>query len=1037
MAESFKNVACFQDSTVALSYDPIPKNAFLYESEQQMEDRLIAQLKAQGYGNPDIHSEAELVSNLRVQLQRLNGYTFTDSEWKRFFEGELAKPNSDIIEKTRLVQDSDTAISLLLDDGSRKNIRLLDKKDIHRNYLQVINQYVPEGGSHANRYDVTILVNGLPLVHIELKRRGVNIKEAFNQIKRYGRESFWSGSGLFEFVQIFVISNGTYTKYYSNTTRERRVKESSKGEGKGSRFNSSNSFEFTSYWADSNNKIIPDIQDFTATFFSPNTILNILIRYCVFTVENTLLVMRPYQISATEAILQRIKKANNYKEWGTVKAGGYIWHTTGSGKTLTSYKTARLATEVDYVDKVLFVVDRKDLDYQTMKEYNRFEKDAVNGNKSTEALKRQLENSKTKIIVTTIQKLAVFIKKYPGHAIYQSQCVIIFDECHRSQFGEMHRAISKNFRKYYMFGFTGTPIFPENAQNSHGVVMTTEQLFGDRLHIYTILNAIEDNNVLPFRVDYIGTAKVKDCIDDEKVRAIDSGNIILARERISNITTYILEHFAQKTKQDKSYEYKRLLNIRDVARNRGVDEQKSSMRVTGFNSIFAVQSIQAAKAYYEEFKRQQSDLTEEQKLKVGIIYSYGVNEEECDGSMIDENSESTSMLDASSRDFLESAIQDYNVMFGTSYDTSDKEFESYYKDVSLRLKNKELDILIVVNMFLTGFDATTLNTLWVDKNLRSHGLIQAFSRTNRILNSVKTYGNIVCFRNLSQETDDAIALFGDKESKGLILLRTFAEYLHGYTDSKGKYHEGYLQTVERLREQFPDAGTHIVGETQEKAFIELYNEILKQRNILTSFDEFADVDPMTDREMQDYASTYQNLHDKYHTYREADSVDVVDDIVFEMELIKQVEINIDYILYLIEKYQKDGSSNKEIIADIKRAVNASSNLRSKRDLIESFIEKLNPESTSVVDDWLKYVSQKRDEELDSIITDENLNAEKARDYIAQCMRDGEVKETGTEISGILPPMSLFSKDRTSKKARVIERLKAFFQKYGDISGVTY
>lgn len=1034
MAESYKSIAQFQDATVALAYEPVEKNATRYESEAQMESRLIAQLRAQGYGNPDIHSEAELIANLRTQLQRLNGYTFTDSEWKRLLEGELAKPNSDIVEKTRLIQDGDTAIALLLDDGTYKNIRLLDKRDIHRNYLQVINQYVPEGGSHDNRYDVTVLVNGLPLVHIELKRRGVDIKEAFNQINRYGRESFWAGCGLFEYVQIFVISNGTYTKYYSNTTRERRVKEAERGQKKGSRFNTSNSFEFTSYWADRSNRIIPDIEDFTATFFAPNTILNVLIHYCVFTVENTLLVMRPYQISATEAIIQRIGKATNYKEWGTTRGGGYVWHTTGSGKTLTSFKTARLATELDGIDKVMFVVDRKDLDYQTMKEYNRFEKDAVNGNKSTEALKRQLEDPKAKIIVTTIQKLAVFIKKYPGHAIYQSHCVIIFDECHRSQFGEMHRAISKNFKRYHMFGFTGTPIFPENATGGHGAVMTTEQLFGDRLHIYTILNAIEDGNVLPFKVDFVRTAKIRNSVDDEMVQAIDGGNIILAHDRIANITSYILEHFAQKTRQDKAYEFRRLMNIEAVSGRRHAQEDRRSMRVTGFNSIFAVQSIQAAKAYYEEFRNQQKDIPEAQRLKVGLIYSYGVNEAEMDGSMLDENSESTSMLDASSRDFLEAAIMDYNVMFGTSYDTSDREFESYYKDVSLRMKNKELDILIVVNMFLTGFDATTLNTLWVDKNLRSHGLIQAYSRTNRILNSVKTYGNIVCFRDLSKETDDAIALFGDKESKGLVLLRTFEEYLRGYTDSRGRYHVGYIQNVERLREQFPDFGREIQGEAQEKKFVELYNEILKQRNILTSFDEFEAVDPMTEREMQDYASTYQNLHDKYRGHKEKEAVDVNDDIVFEMELVKQIEINIDYILFLIEKYQESGYSNMEVVADIRRAVNASPSLRNKRDLIEDFIARLDPETDDVVGDWLEYVNGKRQEELDAIIREENLNPERTEAFVEQCFREGEVKETGTEVSGILPPMSMFSKDRTTKKSRVIARLKAFFQKYGDIGG---
>lgn len=1034
MVEQYKNIAEFQDATVAMTYQPIAKNATSYQSESQMEERLIAQLQAQGYDRPAIHTESELISNLRIQLQKLNDYTFSDAEWDRFFTTQLAKPNSDIIEKTKMIQESDTAIALQLDNGSYKNIRLLDKKDIHRNFLQVINQYVPDGGARENRYDVTILVNGLPLVHIELKRRGVDIKEAFNQIRRYGRESFWAGNGLFEFVQLFVISNGTYTKYYSNTTRARRVKEASSTK-KSSQYNTSNSFEFTSYWADRNNKIIPDIEDFTATFFSRHTLLNVLTRYCVLTVDNTLLVMRPYQISATESIIQRINKSTNYKEYGSIKGGGYIWHTTGSGKTLTSYKTARLATEIDGIDKVLFVVDRKDLDYQTMKEYNRFEKDSVNGNKSTEALKRQLESPTARIIVTTIQKLAVFIKKYPGHDIYGKHVVIIFDECHRSQFGDMHKAIVKNFKKYHIFGFTGTPIFPQNAQSNKGVLMTTEQTFGDRLHIYTILNAIEDGNVLPFKVDYISTGKkVKDTTTQELIEAIDSEEALMAPERIANVTKYIIEHFGQKTKQDRAYEFNRLMNIATVARKGGAQEDKRHTRITGFNSIFCVQSIPAAMRYYEEFKRQQDCLTDEQKLKVGLIYSFGVNEAESDGGMPDENSESTSNLDKPSRDFLEMAILDYNVMFGTSYDTSDKEFENYYKDVSLRMKNKELDILIVVNMFLTGFDATTLNTLWVDKNLKLHGLIQAYSRTNRILNSIKTYGNIVCFRDLSQQTDDAIALFGNKEAGGLVLLRSFEEYMKGFTDNKGKYHKGYEELVSILKDDFPNAGTAIVGEQEEKRFIELYNAILRQRNILTSFDQFAEVDPLTERELQDYASTYQTLHEKYRPNHDPNKTNVNDDIVFEMELIKQIEINIDYILFLIEKFKESGNQNVEVIADIRRAVNASANLRNKRELIENFLASLNPSADSVTAEWLAFIEQQKKEQLEAIITEERLNPDKTLDFIKLCFREGEVKETGTEITDILPPMSMFSKDNKRKetKNRVVEKLKAFFARFYDL-----
>ena len=1035
MAEQYKNIAEFQNSTVAVAYQPIAKSATQYQSESQMEARLIAQLKAQGYEYAQIHSEEELIKNLRTRLEKLNDYTFSDSEWNRFFTMELAKPNSNIIEKTKMIQEKDTAISVLLDDGSKKNIRLLDKKQIHRNYLQVINQYVPDGGARANRYDVTILVNGLPLVHVELKRRGVNIKEAFNQINRYGRESFWAGNGLFEFVQIFVISNGTYTKYYSNTTRERRVKEAGKIQKK-SRYNTSNSFEFTSYWADASNKTIPDIEDFTATFFSRNTILNVLTKYCVFTVENTLMVMRPYQIAATEAILQRIRKSTNYKEYGTVKGGGYIWHTTGSGKTLTSFKTARLATEIDGIDidKVLFVVDRKDLDYQTMKEYNRFEENAVNGNKSTAVLKGQLENPSVKILVTTIQKLAVFIKKNNEHDIYKKHVVIIFDECHRSQFGEMHRAIVKHFKKYHIFGFTGTPIFAENARSNKGLIMTTEQTFGDRLHIYTILNAIEDENVLPFKVDYIRTAKAKKTIKEELVHGIEDEEALMDPQRISNITTYILEHFAQKTKQDRAYVFNKLVNIANVARSSKAEEEKRNTRLTGFNSIFATQGIEAAKKYYAEFKKQQAGLPEAQRLRVGLIYSYGVNEELPEGFDPEEDSGSATGLDQSSRDFLEDAIKDYNAMFKTSYDTSDKEFENYYKDVSLRMKNKELDVLIVVNMFLTGFDATTLNTLWVDKNLRLHGLLQAYSRTNRILNSVKTYGNIVCFRDLTEETDAAIALFGNKDAGGMVLLRSFEEYLNGFTDKKGKYHPGYKELVEKLKTDFPDAGTHIVGEENEKKFIEVYNAILRLRNILTSFDQFEDNDILSERELQDYASTYQNLHDKYRG-ESAEKKDISDDIIFEMELIKQIEINIDYILFLIEKFKNSGNKDVEVIADIRRAINASASLRNKKELIEEFIEKLDPSTDSVTTEWLAYIERQKREQLDALVKEENLDPEKTVDFINLCFREGEVKETGIEITKILPPMSMFSKDgkRKEKKSNVLKKIKAFFDRFFDIS----
>jgi len=724
------------ESTVVAEYTPAYRTEQSYQSEAELEKAFIEQLQVQAYEYLPIKTEEDLKANLRKQLEKLNNLTFTDTEWEQFFKTEIGNPNHSIEDKTTTIQEDYIKI-LKRDDGSTKNIYLIDKQYIHNNHLQVINQYSTEAGQRSNRYDVTILVNGLPLVHIELKRRGVALEEAFNQINRYQRESFWAGSGLFEYIQIFVISNGTHTKYYSNTTRSQHIKETREGSvKKGKR--TSNSFEFTSWWADEKNKPIMELMDFAKTFFAKHTLLNILTRYCVFTTDRLLLVMRPYQIVATEKILKKIEISTNYKKLGTIEAGGYIWHTTGSGKTLTSFKTAQLASKLPYVDKVLFVVDRKDLDYQTMREYDKFEKGAANSNTSTAILKRQLEDKNARIIITTIQKLERFIKSNKGHTIFNGHVVIIFDECHRSQFGEMHAAITKAFKNYHLFGFTGTPIFAVNASSSGKPnLKTTEQAFGEKLHTYTIVDAIADRNVLPFKVDYVSTMREAENIEDKKVNDIDRERALFASERIANIVKYILEHFDQKTKRNVYYKIK-------------------DRRLGGFNSIFAVSSIEAAKKYYAEFKKQMANLPSDKQLKIALIYSFGVNEEEIDG-VIDENSEDTSGLDQSSRDFLESAIADYNAMFGTMYDTSSDKFQNYYKDVSERVKNREIDILLVVNMFLTGFDATTLNTLWVDKNLRYHGLLQAYSRTNRILNSVKTFGNIVCFRNLEQATNEAIA----------------------------------------------------------------------------------------------------------------------------------------------------------------------------------------------------------------------------------------------------------------------------------------
>lgn len=789
-------IAESQEYTVVAEYDHVTTPAEAYQSEADLEKEFIRILGEQGYEYLPIHTEADLISNLRAQLEKLNHYHFTDSEWEQFFNTCMANKNDDIVAKTQKIQDDYIQV-LKRDTGESQNIKLIDKDNIHNNTLQVINQYVEEGGNYDTRYDVTVLVNGLPLVHIELKRRGVQLKEAFNQINRYQRDSFWAGCGLYEYVQIFVISNGTNTKYYSNTTRANHLKEQEPG-GRNKSKKTSNSFEFSSFWADSNNKVITDLLDFTKTFFSKHTLLSILTKYCVFTSEKMLMVMRPYQIAATERIIQRINVANNYKFYGSIKGGGYIWHTTGSGKTLTSFKTAQLASRLPYIDKVLFVVDRKDLDYQTMKEYNRFEEGAADGNTSTAVLQRQLENKDKnggyhdyRIIITTIQKLSIFVQKNKNHPVFQQRVVIIFDECHRSNFGEMHSAITKNFKKYNLFGFTGTPIFAQNAGTGGDMrLKTTQQAFGDKLHTYTIVDAINDENVLPFRIDYVNTIKEKDNINDEQISAIDREKAMASPERISQVVKYILEHFDQKTKRSSYYYFRVLDDIHKVASARKgvkVFEHKTEQKLGGFNAMFAVASIPMAKAYYNEFKRQQAEIPEAQRLKIATIYSYGANEEEIDGILAEENPESTTQLDQQSRDFLEGAIQDYNKMFSTNYDTSSDKFQNYYKDLSLRMKNRQVDLLIVVNMFLTGFDATTLNTLFVDKNLKQHGLIQAFSRTNRILNSVKTFGNIVCFRDLQQATDDAIALFGDKDASSIVVLKDFLSYYDGYDTEKGKH----------------------------------------------------------------------------------------------------------------------------------------------------------------------------------------------------------------------------------------------------------
>lgn len=1020
------------ESTVVAEFEGGYYSAAQYQNEAAMEADFIKRLQAQAYEYLPITCEKDLIANLRVQIERLNGIRFTDREWEEFFRKYLGNPNDGIVEKTRTIQEDHKKV-LQREDGSFDNIYLIDKENIHNNHLQVINQYVPEGGSHENRYDVTILVNGLPLVHIELKRRGVEVREAFNQIRRYNRESFWAGCGLFEFVQIFVISNGTLTKYYSNTTRDSHIRQ----QGKGSKKQTSNSFEFTSYWARLDNEPIRDLVDFTQTFLSKHTLLNVLTRYCVFTSENMLMVMRPYQIAATEAIIQRIRTSTNQKTWGRREGGGYIWHTTGSGKTLTSFKTARLASRMDEIDKVLFIVDRKDLDYQTMKEYDRFEKGAANSNSSTAVLTRQLNDENCRIIITTIQKLSNFIARNAKHKIYTQHVVMIFDECHRSQFGDMHRAIVRKFTKYHMFGFTGTPIFPDNAGAIRNVeYTTTEGTFGDRLHSYTIVDAIRDGNVLPFRVDYVRTLRPEDEIEHEAVPAIDQDKILKAPERISLITKYILDHFDQKTKRNAQYyDFSKLTNIGAMAKAKAtVEEVKVKTKLQGFNSMFAVASIPFVKLYYTELMRQMAELPPNRRLKIATIYSYAANEAEEDFGG-DENSENTDGLDQSSRDFLEKCIADYNEMFGTSYDTSAEKFQNYYKDVSLRMKNREIDLLIVVNMFLTGFDATTLNTLWVDKNLRMHGLIQAYSRTNRILNSIKSFGNIVCFRNLEPATNAALELFGDKEAGGLVLIKTFDEYYNGYVKKDGTAVKGYMPMVEdELLTDFP-LGSIILGEKAEKEFIRLWGAILRLRNILQSFDQFKGKEILTNDQYKDYQGLYLDLYEKYRP-KPSDAVDVNDDIVFEMELVKSVEINIDYILFLVAQKNGDPKHDAELEVDIKKSIAATPDLRDKEDLIMQFVSNASA-GTDVNDEWSRYVREKLDKEVAELIATEKLKPEKTIEFLQQSFRDGEIRESGTGIADILPPIPLFGVagvNREAKKEKVTEKLKALFHRFYDLCG---
>ena len=997
-------VVLSDDFTVVGLYEPTRDDDRSYQGEAALEDDLIKQLCAQAYEYADIHDAAGLEANLRVQLEALNDYHFTDKEWRRFFRHNIVDvPSTDdnpVVAKARRIQEDHVQV-LTRDDGTTKNIHLINKTNIHRNKVQVIHQYAVDTGLRSNRYDVTILVNGLPLVHIELKRSGKDLREAFNQINRYQRDSFHSGDGLFGYVQIFIISNGAHTKYYSNTVRLQHIRENV-GRRREVVAANARSYEFTSWWTDAANNQIPDLTDFAATFLAKRTILAILTRYCVLDTRGELLVMRPYQIAATEAILQRIKTSSMNKQTGTVAAGGYVWHTTGSGKTLTSFKTAKLAAGMEGVDKVLFVVDRKDLDHQTIKEYNSFAAGTVSANQSTRQLAEQINDASTPIIVTTIQKLATFVKSYRGHAIYTGHVVLVFDECHRSQFGDMHTDITRAFRNYHLFGFTGTPIFAENASSSGKAnLRTTAQAFGDQLHSYTIVDAIRDKTVLPFRVDYVNTFRVRDGIDNREVEGIDTDSAYMNPQRISAVVSYILEHFDQKTKRHASYQ------LRD-------------QRVAGFNSLFATSSIKAARAYYLEFQRQQANFQPARRRSVGIIYSYAPNADAPGTGLLAEESMDPSALSQDDRAFLDDAIADYNRRFGTNFGTDASGFEHYYEHLSRALAEKRIDLVIVVDMFLTGFDSKSLNTLWVDKNLRAHGLIQAFSRTNRILNSVKTYGNIVCFRNLEQATEDSIALFGNKEARGQVLLRPYGEYL-----------SSYLETMDQLRADFPLPIGSIASEKEQKRFIDLMGQVLRLRNILTSFDDFKGDDTIDPRELEDYQSVYLDLYHEARERSRADKEPIADDLVFEMELVKQVDINVDYILMLVERHrgERGDGDDREIPVEITRALSSSPTLRGKRDLIEEFYRRVSVNG-DVPTEFEAFIAAKRDSELRAIIEAERLG-EGARDFAYDSLREGYVNEEGTGLSSILPPMRRFSSDgsREAIRSRVLDALRTWVERF--------
>lgn len=964
-----------------------------YQSEADLERELIENLISQGYERFKASSNEDLYKNLRDKIEKLNKVSFTDDEWRRFLREYLDEPNDGIVEKTRKIQE-DYIYDFKFDNGDLKNIKIIDKKNVHNNFMQVMNQFVQEG-KKKTRYDVTILVNGLPLVHIELKKRGVNIREAFNEIHRYSKESFNADNSLYKFVQIFVISNGTLTRYFANTLERNK-----------------NNYEFTCEWADAKNKAIHDLVDFTKTFFEKKVILEVLTKYCVFNSQNTLMIMRPYQIAATERILWKIKSSHESKSYGSSAAGGFIWHTTGSGKTLTSFKTARLATDLDFIDKVFFVVDRKDLDYQTMTEYKKFQEDSVNGSKDTKELKKSIEKDDNRIVVTTIQKLNEFVKKYPEHEIYDKECVLIYDECHRSQFGDAQKNIRRSFKKYYQFGFTGTPIFAENSLTGD----TTSSIFGAQLHSYVITDAIRDGKVLKFKVDYNNIkSKFKEAekeSDEKELKKYES-KMLLHPERISEITKYILD-------------------VYDIKTHRNVCYEKKEKRYFGFNAMFAVQSVEAAKLYYEEFEKQQKDLPEDKKLKVASIFSFQANEEQASiGDIPDENF-NPSAMNSSGKEFLDRIIDDYNKSFGTNYSTEAGEFQNYYKDLSRRVKEKEVDLLIVVGMFLTGFDAPTLNTLFVDKNLRYHGLIQAFSRTNRILNKVKAFGNIVCFRDLEKATEDAIKTFGDENSVNIILENSFEDYMNGFKDKEsGKTIKGYIEISKELVQKFPEP-TEIELDVDKKEFVQLFGELLKSENILRNFDEFQNVDKIiSERLMQDMKSVYVDIREnitKRRNYDEAQKTEIdFSDVEFQIDLLKTDEINLDYILKLILEKYKEHDDIEVLKAEVKRAIRSSLGTRAKEELIMSYINstRLSELKTNddIVESFYDFARKEKEKNVDELISNEKLNND-AKRFIEKSIAKGYVDYAGDELDSILPPTSRRGGLREKKKGEVLAKIEA-------------